>query len=121
MTRAEELLASCKTRDIRIFVRGENALTIDAKPGTLTPQIVEEIKILKPELVALLSLLNGGQQQAHVAQSLVGPTSPFSNWLYRPDANGRLGLERPSLPESARWWARTSFIDITASSPLTNP
>ena len=29
----------------------------------------------------------------------------FADWVFRTDANGRIGLEAPSLPEVDRWWA----------------
>jgi len=41
------------------------------------------------------------------------PANPdFSDWVQRPDCKGRMGWERPDLPEAARWWARCEFDDL---------
>ncbi len=36
----------------------------------------------------------------------------FADWVFRPDAHGRLGWETPDLDEADRWWARADFDDL---------
>ena len=36
-------------------------------------------------------------------------TQRFANWIPRFAADGCLGWEDPDLPESSRWWARSTF------------
>jgi len=47
------------------------------------------------------------------ADALPEPTpGGFDDWVLRPDVAGRLGWERPDLPEADRWWARSSWEDL---------
>ena len=36
----------------------------------------------------------------------------YVDWIERPDYQGRMGIERPGLTVSQRWWARSSFDDL---------
>ena len=38
--------------------------------------------------------------------------TPCAGWMLRPDWRGRLGWERPDLPEEWRWWARGDWEDL---------
>ena len=36
----------------------------------------------------------------------------FSDWVRRPDCNGRMGREAPNLPEADRWWSVGDFESL---------
>jgi hypothetical protein len=39
----------------------------------------------------------------------------FDDWVERPDCHGRLGWEKPGLPDSQRWWAFFDFEELPES------
>ena len=41
----------------------------------------------------------------------------FADWIRRPDATGRMGWERPDLPERKRWWAHSTFEELPEPPP----
>ena len=55
MTGMTELLAECDCRGIRLRANGEGGLTIDAPDDVLTPDLLEQLKVHKEALLAVLS------------------------------------------------------------------
>lgn len=61
-----------------------------------------------------------GQEPTAEVASATGDAlaeSRFANWVRRPDATGRLGWESPGLPDSVRWWARSTFEELPEPPP----
>jgi hypothetical protein len=48
------LLSDCDTQGIRLLPSGDNDLTIDAPPDTLTPDLLDRLKTHKSELLVTL-------------------------------------------------------------------
>jgi hypothetical protein len=54
MTGLSELLAECEARGVRLFPADDDRLTIDAPRDTLTPDLLDQLKAHKTELLGLL-------------------------------------------------------------------
>ena len=54
MTKLAELLAHCESHGIGLSLDGDSELTVDAPKGVLTPELIEEFKSQKSDLLAFL-------------------------------------------------------------------
>lgn len=51
---ASQLLSECAARGIRLALAGSGRLSIDAPRDALTPELLEELRDAKPELLQIL-------------------------------------------------------------------
>jgi hypothetical protein len=135
--KVDVLLAQLAAADVVLSVEG-NKLLFDAPAGTLTPELRAALVVHRAELVRRLSAPGASTGAAPItaeplaAQNspawgtkpvvnplLVCPADRFADWILRPDVSGKLGWEAPDLPESSRWWARSTF-DALPTWPQSN-
>lgn len=43
---------------------------------------------------------------------------PFSNWVLKPDVDGNMGWEDPSIPQWQRWWSYWRFEELPTGENL---
>jgi TubC N-terminal docking domain len=100
-----DLLSEYDDHGIRLLIAGDDGLTIDAPEDALTPDLLARLKAHKTELLSLL-----------------GATAPWlrDEWVLRPNASGRMGIERAGLSDDQRWWASGNCWFDDESQPTDN-
>ena len=121
---ASELLLDLGRLGVRLEVDGER-LRFHPR-STVSPDLLSRLKTHKAELLAMLRPTPEATPAPPVATPDVATPdveNAFSDWVLRPDANGRIGLEAPSLPEVDRWWATSPWEGVPRApdAPATKP
>jgi len=100
MSAVSDLLAECQAKGIRLLPAGNGGLTVDASRGVLTNELMEQLRVYKPELVADLRVADHRDDDR------------FEEWveLRRPD--GGLSWIHPQHAD-----ADLEVIDLPAACP----
>ena len=92
---AEEVLAELRRRGVRVEARGE-VLHVEAPRGMLSPELVQSLRQLKPELLRLLRLVAVGAGTVGEALGGVSEVQP-SLWVAEVCAMGLAEFARAGL------------------------
>lgn len=98
------LLTDAATAGLTVRVDGDRLVIRGPRAADAVARCLLEHK---PEVVAAL-----GRFGLTSTELLKPDSPPFPGWVRRPDVTGRLGWERPDLPEERRWWARVRVEDL---------
>ena len=69
----DQLLADCEAQDVRLFLAGDDSLTIDAPDNALTPELLERLKTHKSALLDRLHTLVECETITEFASYPLGP------------------------------------------------
>lgn len=104
----DALLTQLAAADVVLSVEGERLL-FDGPTGALTAELRAEIAAHRAELVRRLSAAGTWTEIVAAAASTERTRIDFTGWVCRRAADGTIGWEAPDVPETCRWWARSTF------------